>query len=63
LFGLGSVGGMLLMSALIGLPFAVTARRFSTLNLRVRLIAGLFSVGFGLMLGWNLLREIAQLSD
>jgi high-affinity nickel permease len=63
LFGLGSIGGMLLMSALIGLPFAVTARRFSTLNLRVRLIAGLLSVVFGLMLAWNLLQEIGGLPD
>jgi high-affinity nickel-transport protein len=60
LFGLGSVGGMLLMSALIGLPFAITARRFSTINNRVRLAAGLLSVIFGLMLAWNLIREIRQ---
>ena len=60
LFGLGSVGGMLLMSALIGLPFAVTARRFSTINTRVRLAAGLLSVIFGLMLAWNLIHEIRQ---
>ena len=63
LFGLGSIGGMLLMSALIGLPFAVTARRFSNLNLRVRLAAGLLSVVFGLMLAWNLLQEIGRLPD
>ena len=62
LFGLGSVGGMLLMSAMIGLPFAVTARRFTTINTGVRLAAGVMSVIFGLMLAWNLLQEISQLA-
>ena len=57
-FGIGSIGGMLLMSALIGLPFAMTARRFSAINRGLRLFAGLFSVLFGLLLGWNLLNDI-----
>jgi len=57
-FGIGSIGGMLLMSALIGLPFAVTAKRFSILNGGIRLFAGLFSIVFGLMLAWKLLHEI-----
>ncbi len=57
-FGIGSVGGMLLMSALIGLPFALTARRFSAASIAVRVLAGLFSVAFGLMLAWDLLSEI-----
>ena len=61
-FGLGSVGGMLLMSAVIGAPFAVTARRFSRLNGGIRLAAGLLSVVFGFMLGWDLLSEIISLS-
>ena len=60
LFGLGSVGGMLLMSAMIGLPFAITARRFSTINTRVRLAAGLLSIVFGLIVAWNLIHEIRQ---
>src|SRR5436190_11661573 len=53
IFGVGSIGGMLLMSALIGLPFALTARRFSVLNGSIRLLAGLFSVLFGLWLAWE----------
>lgn len=60
IFGLGSVGGMLLMSALIGLPFAATARRFSAINGGIRVVAGLFSMVFGLMLAWELLREIGK---
>jgi ABC-type nickel/cobalt efflux system permease component RcnA len=58
-FGLGSIGGMLLMSAIIGAPFAVTARRFSKINGGIRLLAGLLSVAFGLILAWNLLSEIS----
>jgi ABC-type nickel/cobalt efflux system permease component RcnA len=57
-FGLGSVGGMLLMSALISLPFIATAQKFSSINTTIRLLAGLFSVAFGLMLAWELIREI-----
>ena len=57
-FGLGSVGGMLLMSAIVGAPFAVTARRFSKINGGIRIAAGLLSVVFGFMLAWDLLSEI-----
>ncbi len=60
LFGIGSVGGMLLMSAMISLPFAVTARRYSALNWAIRMLAGLFSVIFGLMLAWELMQELRQ---
>lgn len=62
-FGIGSIGGMLLMSALIGLPFAATAQRFSMINGRIRFIAGLFSVIFGLILAWDLLHEIWKVSS
>ena len=62
-FGIGSIGGMLLMSAMIGLPFAVTARRFSMVNGGIRLFAGVFSVLFGLMLAWNLLRDLWKINS
>jgi ABC-type nickel/cobalt efflux system permease component RcnA len=62
-FGIGSIGGMLLMSAMIGLPFAVTARRFSIVNGGIRLFAGLFSILFGLMLARNLLHEIWKVNS
>ena len=48
LFGLGSTVGMLLMSGLIGLPFALSARRLSSFNHGLQTFAGLLSVGFGL---------------
>jgi ABC-type nickel/cobalt efflux system permease component RcnA len=52
IFGLGSVGGMLTMSTLIGLPFALAARH-DRLNQFVRLGAGLLSVLFGLFYAWQ----------
>jgi ABC-type nickel/cobalt efflux system permease component RcnA len=54
IFGVGSIGGMLLMSALISLPFVFTAARFERFNTRVRLIAGLSSVAFGLYYAWEM---------
>jgi ABC-type nickel/cobalt efflux system permease component RcnA len=57
-FGIGSVGGMLLMSAMIALPFVATAQRFAAINRTIRLLAGLFSIGFGLFLAWGLFHEI-----
>ncbi|HEX8116223.1 MAG TPA: hypothetical protein VF521_03055, partial [Pyrinomonadaceae bacterium] len=48
IFGAGSIGGMLLMSTLVGLPFVLTARRFRRIDTPVRLLAGTASVLFGL---------------
>jgi len=50
IFGVGSIGGMMLMSFLVGLPFQITALRFNRFNLILQGIAGLFSVGLGLMI-------------
>ena len=46
-FGVGSIGGMMLMSLLIGLPFHFTANRFDVLNKTIRLCSGVFSLGLG----------------
>ncbi len=54
IFGVGSVGGMLVLSSLIGLPFILTARRFTLLNRWIRVVAGVASIGFGLFLGWEI---------
>lgn len=53
-FGLGSVGGMMLMSALIGLPAQMTARYFADANRLVRGAAGLFSLGIGLFMVYEI---------
>lgn len=49
-FGIGSIGGMMLMSFLVGLPFQLTALRFNRFNLILQSIAGLVSVGIGLLI-------------
>ncbi|HLG14141.1 MAG TPA: urease accessory protein UreH [Blastocatellia bacterium] len=56
-FGIGSIGGMVLMSTLISLPFALTAR-LTVLNNGIRLVAGLFSMAFGLMLALRVTTEL-----
>ena len=48
IFGLGSIAGMLLMSGIIGLPFALTARNLSSVHYRMQLIAAVVSIVFGL---------------
>ena len=47
-FGLGSIGGMMLMSFLVGLPFHLTAARFNLYNRLLQAAAGAVSVFFGL---------------
>ena len=48
LFGLGSTAGMLLMSGLIGLPFALSGRRLTSINYGLQTAAGTLSIAFGL---------------
>jgi sulfite exporter TauE/SafE len=50
IFGIGSIGGMMAMSLLIGLPIHFTANRFEFLNRGIRLAAGLFSLGLGVFI-------------
>ena len=59
LFGIGTIGGMLLMSTAISLPFIITARRFSAINGAIRLLAGVFSIFFGVMIAWGILSEVS----
>jgi hypothetical protein len=47
LFGVGSTLGMLLMSGLIGLPFALSARRLTGVNSGLQTVAGVISITFG----------------
>ena len=51
-FGAGSVGGMFLMSLLVGLPFALSGARSGSLDRPVRLAAGAASVAFGCYYAW-----------
>jgi ABC-type nickel/cobalt efflux system permease component RcnA len=47
-FGLGSIAGMLLMSGLVGLPFALSVRRFKGVHYGLQTTAGALSILFGL---------------
>jgi high-affinity nickel-transport protein len=55
-FGVGSIGGMMLMSGLIGLPLALTTRRFERRHRGLQATAALMSLCIGLMMvyriGW-----------
>lgn len=50
IFGIGSIGGMMLMSFLVGLPFHLTASRFNQYNRALQVVAGLVSIVIGLMI-------------
>src|SRR5436190_1186696 len=46
-FGLGSIVGMLLMSGLIGLPFALTSKNLTSVHHRLQAVAAVLSICFG----------------
>jgi high-affinity nickel permease len=48
IFGIGSIGGMMVMSFLVGLPLYFTAHRFTQLHFAIRCLAGVFSLVFGM---------------
>ena len=52
-FGLGSIGGMMLMSLLIGLPMHLTAGRFNFLNKGILFTAGFLSCALGMFIVYN----------
>lgn len=54
IFGLGSIGGMMIMSVILGLPAHFTAQSFSRTNLAVRALSGMFSLGFGAWLVYEI---------
>jgi sulfite exporter TauE/SafE len=50
IFGVGSIGGMMLMSFLVSLPFQLTAKKFNRLNHLLQGVAGLVSIALGLFI-------------
>ena len=48
IFGVGSIGGMMLMSLLVSLPFHLTTAKFERFNRVLQAAAGIFSVVLGL---------------
>ena len=52
-FGIGSMAGMLLMSGLIGFPFALTSTQLTSVHHRLQTTAAVFSICFGLWYGYQ----------
>jgi sulfite exporter TauE/SafE len=52
-FGLGSVGGMLVLSGLLSVPIVLSEKRFTLFAEGVQLLAGVFSIAFGIILIWR----------
>ena len=53
-FGVGTVAGMMLITATIGLPFAYSAGRSARINHWMGLVSGLVSVAFGAFLVYQI---------
>lgn len=53
-FGLGSVGGMALVSTICALPYAFLSRRFGRFDVLLQAFAALFSIGFGTYLMYEI---------
>ncbi len=54
IFGIGSIGGMMVMSLLLSLPMHLTANYFTRTNFAVRALSGIFSLGFGLFMAYEI---------
>jgi ABC-type nickel/cobalt efflux system permease component RcnA len=54
LFGAGTIAGMMLITAVIAIPFTYTAQKFSVWNRGMAMASGLLSVGFGLFLSYQI---------
>lgn len=57
-FGLGSIGGMFLMTTLISMPLVLTTRRFEKFDVPMRLVVSISSIAFGLYYAWMTGREL-----
>jgi len=53
-FGVGTVVGMMLITAANAVPFAVTAGRFTLVHRYLGIASGLMSMGFGLFLAYHI---------
>ena len=53
-FGLGTIAGMMLITMIIGVPFAYTGKRFAPLNRSLALVSGLVSIAFGLFITFQI---------
>jgi len=54
IFGLGTIVGMMFITAAVAVPFAYTAQRVNSLNRNLRLASGVVSLIFGLFLVYHI---------
>ena len=54
-FGVGCTGGMLVLSGLMGIPFATSVARSEKLHTSLQMVTGMASISFGLSMLWTLL--------
>src|SRR5438094_476122 len=59
LFGLGSIGGMLAMTSLIGVPISLGVRSFQGALLPMRALAGILSTSFGLFYAFRVIEKLS----
>jgi sulfite exporter TauE/SafE len=53
-FGVGTIGGMLVMSSLIGLPLTLASRFVPRVVGTIQLATGIGSVGYGVLYAWRI---------
>jgi hypothetical protein len=53
-FGVGTIAGMMLITMMIGVPFAYTGKRFENFNRGLGVASGLISVAFGLFITFQI---------
>ena len=53
-FGVGTIAGMMLITAAVAVPFAVTAHRFAWLNRHLATASGVLSLAFGLWMAYQI---------
>jgi sulfite exporter TauE/SafE len=54
IFGIGSIGGMMIMSTLFALPAKLTTQRFARADLVLRGLASIFSLAFGMFMIYDI---------
>ena len=52
-FGLGTIGGMMLITMALAMPFAATGRRFARMHRGLRFVSGAVSLVFGLFFAYE----------
>lgn len=54
IFGVGTIAGMMLITAAISLPFSYTSNRFTGFNRMLRVTSGIVSLAFGLFIAYKI---------